>query len=126
MLENGVSFVPAENGRFPQVSGLCVTYDVQQAAGSRVTRARRQAADGSCTGPSVDLTAAGGPYSILENDFMANAGDGYPNFSSRMATLDLMDQVVADYVATSSPLSPTIQGRIACTDSDPAAAPACS
>ena len=125
MLENGVSFAPAENGRFPQVSGLCFTYDVQQAAGSRVTGARRQAADGSCTGPAVDLTAAGGPYSILENDFMANGGDGYPNFSNRIATLDLMDQVVADYVAASSPLSPTIQGRIVCTDSDPATGMAC-
>ena len=29
---------------------------------------------------------------------MANGGDGYPNFASRMATLDLMDQVVADYI----------------------------
>ena len=125
MLENGVSFVPAENGRFPQVSGLCFTYDVQQAAGNRVTSAVRQAADGSCTGPPVDLTAAGGPYSILENDFMANGGDGYPNFSSRIATLDLMDQVVADYVTANSPLSPAIQGRIACSDSDTAAAPAC-
>jgi 2',3'-cyclic-nucleotide 2'-phosphodiesterase (5'-nucleotidase family)/predicted AlkP superfamily phosphohydrolase/phosphomutase len=125
MLENGVSFAPAENGRFPQVSGLCFTYDVQLAAGGRVTSAVRQAADGSCTGPPVDLTAAGGPYSILENDFMANGGDGYPNFSSRIATLDLMDQVVADYVTANSPLSPAIQGRIACTDSNTATAPAC-
>jgi 2',3'-cyclic-nucleotide 2'-phosphodiesterase (5'-nucleotidase family)/predicted AlkP superfamily phosphohydrolase/phosphomutase len=125
MLENGVSFAPAENGRFPQVSGLCFTYDVQQAAGSRVTSAVRQSADGSCTGPPVDLTVAGGPYSILENDFMANGGDGYPNFSSRIATLDLMDQVVADYVTANSPLSPAIQGRIACTDSNTATAPAC-
>ena len=28
MLENGVSFMPAANGRFPQVSGLCFTYDI--------------------------------------------------------------------------------------------------
>ncbi len=125
MLENGVSFVPAENGRFPQVSGLCFNYDVQQPALSRVTGAVRQAADGSCTGPAIDLTATGGPYSILENDFMANGGDGYPNFSSRMATLDLMDQVVADHITANSPISPSIQGRIVCTDSDPAAAPAC-
>jgi hypothetical protein len=36
-----------------------------------------------------------------------------------------MDQVVADYVTAASPLSPAIQGRIACTDSDTSAAPAC-
>jgi 2',3'-cyclic-nucleotide 2'-phosphodiesterase (5'-nucleotidase family) len=125
MLENGVSAMPAENGRFPQVSGLCFTYDIQQPAGSRVTSAVRQAADGTCTGAAVDLTAAGGPYSILENDFMANGGDGYPNFSSRMASLDIMEEVLADYVTANSPLNPTIQGRITCTDSDPATAPAC-
>jgi 2',3'-cyclic-nucleotide 2'-phosphodiesterase (5'-nucleotidase family) len=125
MLENGVSLAPAEAGRFPQVSGLCFTYDVQQPAGSRVTGATRQAEDGTCTGAPIVLTAAGGPYSILENDFMAAGGDGYPNFVSRMASLDIMEEVLADYVTANSPLAPTLQGRIVCTDSDPATAPAC-
>ena len=116
MLENGVSQMPAANGRFPQVSGLCFTYDITAAVGSRVTGAVRQAADGTCTGAPVDLTAASS-YSILENDFMANGGDGYPNFASRMATLDFMDQVTADYVTANTPLSPAIQGRIVCTTS---------
>src|SRR6185369_13811429 len=114
MLENGVSAMPATNGRFPQVSGLCFTYDINAAAGSRVTGAVRQAADGTCTGAPVDLTAAA-TYTILENDFMANGGDGYPNFASRMATLNIMDQVVADYITAASPLNPTLQGRITCT-----------
>ena len=39
MLENGVSRMPAVDGRFPQVSGLCFTYDIAAAAGSRVTGA---------------------------------------------------------------------------------------
>ena len=125
MLENGVSFMPAENGRFPQVSGLCFRYDIQQPAGSRVTQAVRQAADGSCTGAPVDLTATGGPYSLLENDFMASGGDGYPNFSTRIATLDIMEQVLADYVTANSPVTPTLQGRITCTDSDTATGNAC-
>ena len=38
MLENGVSIMPGANGRFPQVSGLCFSYDISAAAGSRVTR----------------------------------------------------------------------------------------
>jgi 2',3'-cyclic-nucleotide 2'-phosphodiesterase (5'-nucleotidase family)/predicted AlkP superfamily phosphohydrolase/phosphomutase len=116
MLENGVSRMPAVDGRFPQVSGLCFTYDITAPAGSRVTGAVRQAADGTCTGAAVDLTAAT-TYTILENDFMGNAGDGYPNFSSRMATLDLMDQVTADYITANTPISPSIQGRITCTGS---------
>ena len=125
MLENGVSIMPAENGRFPQVSGLCFTYNVEAPAGSRVTGAVRQAAGGACTGPAVDLTAAGGPYSILENDFMANGGDGYPNFTSRMATLDIMEEVLADYITANTPVSPAIQGRIVCSDPSPGAGNDC-
>jgi len=30
-------------------------------------------------------------------------------------TRDVMDEVLADYVAANSPLSPAIQGRIVCT-----------
>jgi 2',3'-cyclic-nucleotide 2'-phosphodiesterase (5'-nucleotidase family) len=126
MLENGVSAMPAANGRFPQVAGLCFTYDIQLPAGSRVTGAVRQAANGSCTGLPVDLTAAGGPYRVLENDFMAFGGDGYPNFSARMTTLEIMENVVGDHAAANSPISPTTtQNRIVCADSNTAAAPAC-
>jgi 2',3'-cyclic-nucleotide 2'-phosphodiesterase (5'-nucleotidase family)/predicted AlkP superfamily phosphohydrolase/phosphomutase len=116
MLENGVSAMPAVNGRFPEVSGLCFTYDITAAAGSRVTGAVRQAADGTCTGAPVDLTAAT-TYTLATNDFVANGGDGYPNFASRMATQDFMDEVTADYVAAApaATISPSIQGRIVCT-----------
>jgi 2',3'-cyclic-nucleotide 2'-phosphodiesterase (5'-nucleotidase family) len=114
MLENGVSRMPNADGRFPQVSGLCFTYDISAPAGSRVTGAVRQAADGSCTGAAIDLTA-GTTYKIAENDFMANGGDGYPNFASRMTTQDIMDQVLADYITAKGTVSPAIQGRIVCT-----------
>jgi len=131
MLENGVSRVPDyTQGRFPQVSGLCFTYEVTAAAGSRITGAVRQAADGSCTGPAVGLTAASS-YWITENDFMSTGGDGYPNFYSagRVITLDYMDVVLADHIADNSPVSPTVVGpplgRINCTDSNGATAPNC-
>jgi 2',3'-cyclic-nucleotide 2'-phosphodiesterase (5'-nucleotidase family) len=100
------------------VSGLCFTYNIGAPAGSRVVSAVRQAADGSCTGAPVDLTAATN-YRIAENDFMASGGDGYPVFSSRATTRDVMDQVLADYIAANSPISPTVRaapnGRINCT-----------
>jgi len=118
MLENGVSLMPAANGRFPQVSGLCFTYNIEAAAGSRVTGAVRQALDGTCTGAAIDLTA-GSNYMIAENDFMTSGGDGYPNFFARAATQNIMDQVLADYVTANSPLNPVIQGRIKCTDPNP-------
>ncbi|MEO6714648.1 MAG: alkaline phosphatase family protein, partial [Mycobacteriales bacterium] len=50
MLENGVSAMPAVNGKFAQVSGLCFRYDISSPVGSRVVGAVRQASDGSCTG----------------------------------------------------------------------------
>jgi 2',3'-cyclic-nucleotide 2'-phosphodiesterase (5'-nucleotidase family) len=128
MLENGVSRMPAVDGRFPQVSGLCFTYDIAATAGSRVTSAVTANPDGSCTATPLDLTAAS-TYRIVENDFMMNGGDGYPNFASRATTQELMDQVTADYVAANSPLSPVVNaspnGRINCADSNGATEPNC-
>jgi 2',3'-cyclic-nucleotide 2'-phosphodiesterase (5'-nucleotidase family)/predicted AlkP superfamily phosphohydrolase/phosphomutase len=115
-LENGVSSMPAANGRFPQVSGLCFTYDISAPVGSRVTSVVRQAADGTCTGAPVDLTAAS-MYHIAINDFMAAGGDGYPNVAGRAHSREIMDQTVADYITANTPLSPAIQGRIVCTTS---------
>jgi 2',3'-cyclic-nucleotide 2'-phosphodiesterase (5'-nucleotidase family) len=128
MLENGVSRMPAVDGRFPQVSGLCFTYDIAAAAGSRVLSAVRTDASGNCTATPVDLSSASS-YKIAENDFMTNGGDGYPVFSSRATTQDIMDQVTADYIAANSPLAPFVKaspdGRINCADSNGALAPNC-
>jgi 2',3'-cyclic-nucleotide 2'-phosphodiesterase (5'-nucleotidase family) len=118
MLENGVSFFGTTlgDGRFPQVSGLCFTYDISAPGGSRVTGAVRQAADGTCTGTAIDFSDSAS-YWIAENDFMATGGDGYPNFysSGRVIFLDYMDAVLADYLTANTPVSPAIQGRITCT-----------
>lgn len=119
ILENGFSFMPTANGRFPQVSGLCVSYDISNTVGTRVLSATEQLTDGSCGGPAVDFTT-GATYTIAENDFMVNGGDGYPNFFSRSVSQNLMDQVLADHItALSAPgattvFTPTIQGRIVC------------
>jgi len=123
-LENGVSAMPNANGRFPQVSGLCFSYEITAAAQSRVTSVVRQAANGTCTGPAVDLTA-GSTYRIVQNDFMATGGDGYPNVFARGTTQELMDEVLADYITANTPLSPALQGRIQCTDANGATAPNC-
>ena len=135
MLENGVSrsIDPTNNGnsaqgRFPQVSGLCFTWEVTAPAGSRVTGATLMGANGNCTATPVNLSASAS-YMIAENDFMATGGDGYPNFASRMTTQDIMEQVVADYVTENSPLAPSVKaapnGRINCTDDNGSALPNC-
>ncbi len=115
-LERGVSAMPGASGRFAQVSGLCFTYDIAAAAGSRVTSAVFQNADGTCSATPVDLTA-GSSYTLAENDFMASGGDGYPVDIGSAVTRELLDQVTAAYVTANTPISPSIQGRIKCTDS---------
>lgn len=123
-LEHGVSAMPAASGRFAQVSGLCFSYDVARAAPSRVTDVVEQAADGTCTATNVDLSASSS-YTLATNDFLAGGGDGYPNVSSRMTTRELMDEVLAEYVRTQSPVTPTVQGRITCLDGNGPDAPNC-
>ena len=112
-LENGVSAMPGISGRFAQVSGLCFTYDIDAAVGSRVASAVLQAGDGSCTGGAVDLTA-GTTYTMAENDFMASGGDGYPVDVGSATTRELLDQVTAEYITANTVISPAIQGRIVC------------
>jgi 2',3'-cyclic-nucleotide 2'-phosphodiesterase (5'-nucleotidase family) len=128
MLENGVSAMPAVNGKFPQVSGLCFTYDIALSPGSRVLSAVKADAAGNCTATPVDLTSSSS-YKIAENDFMAGGGDGYPVFSSRATSQDIMDQVTADYITDNTPISPFVKafpdGRINCADSNAATAPNC-
>jgi 2',3'-cyclic-nucleotide 2'-phosphodiesterase (5'-nucleotidase family)/predicted AlkP superfamily phosphohydrolase/phosphomutase len=115
MLENGVSRMPNADGRFPQVSGLCFTYNINAPAGSRVVSAVRQASDGSCTGAPVDLSAAS-TYTVAENDFMVIGGDGYPNFSGRFESDgQLMADILANYLRSAGSISPAIQGRVNCT-----------
>jgi 2',3'-cyclic-nucleotide 2'-phosphodiesterase (5'-nucleotidase family) len=143
-LETAVSPPPATGiGRFGQVSGLCVTYDVQGAAkqftaagagilgtGERVVEVVYQNADGSCdfvAGEEVVLDASE-VYTLTINDFMMTGGDGYPDSRTLGATQDLLDQDVADYLATlpDNRVTPTIQHRIHCVDSNPSVAPACT
>ncbi|MGH2530990.1 MAG: 5'-nucleotidase C-terminal domain-containing protein [Thermomicrobiales bacterium] len=113
ILEAGVAGLPAPSGGFPQVSGLCFTYDVTAEPGSRVLSAVRQADDGGCTGEAIDLTE-GSTFTITTNDFTAAGGDGYPDISTKVTNRDVLDQVVADYVEFQGVVSPEIQGRITC------------
>jgi 2',3'-cyclic-nucleotide 2'-phosphodiesterase (5'-nucleotidase family) len=130
MLENGVSQLPGANGRFPQVSGLCFSYDIAQPAGSRVTSVLKADATGACPAgsPSVGL-GAGDMYNVAINDFMAFGGDGYPNTVSQLNTpaVITMDQRLRDYIDAqpAKTLSPTVQARIRCTDGNGVTAPNC-
>lgn len=106
ILENGVSEIPG--GRFIQLSGLRIQYNPTLAVGSRITGA--WVYDGSTVGAAISFEA-GPSYSVAMNDFMAAGGDGYPRFTGRFTTLDLMLDDVIEYIATNSPINPAIQNR---------------
>ena len=108
--------MPLAAPRFPQVSGLCFSYDVNALPGSRVLAAVRQAPNGTCTGTDINF-AAGAAYVLAENDFMAGGGDGYPNFAGRPTAGARLDLIVDDYLILHTPITPVIQGRITCTSS---------
>jgi hypothetical protein len=57
-------------------------------------------------------------YTLCINDFMASGGDGYPAITGRAAVRETLDQMLAEYVRSASPISPSIQGRVVCTDSN--------
>lgn len=123
MLEHAVSSMPSANGRFAQVSGFCFAYDIAAAVGARVQSIVRQATDGSCSATLVDPAAT---YSLATNDFTASGGDGYPSFLGRFSSAGvLLDEDLATYVAARGTVSPAIQGRIVCTDSNGVASPNC-
>jgi hypothetical protein len=113
MLESAVRQMPAQSPGFAQVSGLCFTYDIGAAPGSRITGAVRQAAGGSCSGAAIDLTGAA-TYSLTTNDFTAGGGDGYPNLIARATSREVLAEVTIDFIALESPLDPHIEGRIVC------------
>lgn len=114
-LENGVSQVEAGAGRFPQVSGIHFSWDGSKEAGSRIVSVEVMGEDGSYA--PIDPAAT---YTLASNDFMRRGGDGYTVFNDNaISPYDFgkpLDQVMADYIATNSPIAPAVEGRITRVD----------
>jgi 2',3'-cyclic-nucleotide 2'-phosphodiesterase (5'-nucleotidase family) len=106
-LENGVSQVENKAGRFPQVSGLRLTYNPAKPAGSRVL-------DVQLGGKALDRTAT---YRVATNDFLLKGGDGYSSLSKGKVLIDasggsLMATTVMQYITTKGPVALQVEGRI--------------
>lgn len=106
-IENGVSSVENVSGRFPQVSGMSVTYDPSAPAGSRVLELL-------VGGVPLDMNAT---YIVATNDFVGGGGDGYAMFENAPRILNeaggpLLAEAVADYIAANSPIAMSVEGRI--------------
>jgi 5'-nucleotidase len=114
-LENGVSrahsAINEGTGRYPQVAGLRYSWSPDKLPGERILRVEVQNADGTFT--PIDPKAT---YKIATNDFLRRGGDGYSVFAEKAknaydAGANLED-VVAAYVETHSPIKPSLDGRI--------------
>lgn len=98
-------------GRFPQVSGLKLTFHCNGTTPVVDNMWKAPA------GPSGPLTPIGPADTVrfVTNDFMYTGGDGYSAFAEGTNVLqpgdDLM-QVTIDYIAANSPVGPVVDGRI--------------
>ncbi|PWC83658.1 5'-nucleotidase C-terminal domain-containing protein [Azospirillum sp. TSO5] len=106
-LEHGVSKVEEKAGRFPQVSGLTMTYDPKAPAGRRVTSIM-------VGGKPLDPQAT---YRVATNDYMLKGGDGYAAFPRSKVIVDasgavLLATIVMTYVEAKKTVAPAVEGRI--------------
>jgi 2',3'-cyclic-nucleotide 2'-phosphodiesterase (5'-nucleotidase family) len=113
-LENGVSQIEDNAGRYPQVSGIQYTYNPKLIPGARVV-------DVTVNGKKLDPKAI---YSLAVVDFMAGGGDGYDVLKNAKVLLDknagpLLSKVVTDYIAQKQTVSPKTEGRIQIVDKTP-------
>jgi len=120
-LENGVSQVEEAAGRFPQVSGLKYTADLNKPAGSRITSVEVKEGDAFV---ALDPNKV---YGVATNNYMRSGGDGYKVFATGgQNAYDFgpgLETVVADYIAKNSPYKPYTDGRITVIASTAPAAP---
>ena len=104
-LENGVSRMPARDGRFPQISGFRFTFDSRLPAGSRVVSVTLS--DGTAVARDA-IT-----YTLATNDFMNAGGDGYTVLADGTGTSrEVMADVVLAYIQAKGMISPVLDGRI--------------
>ena len=106
-LEHGFSQAEDGAGRFPQISGMQVTWDPKAAPGGRVV---------SVSVGNAPLDEARS-YTLATNDYIARGGDGYGVFKSAKVLIDsdggrLMAAQVMDYIAQLGQVAPKLEGRI--------------
>jgi 2',3'-cyclic-nucleotide 2'-phosphodiesterase (5'-nucleotidase family) len=98
-------------GRFPQVSGLKVTYTCN---GTTPVVTGMWKTPQGINGPATVITPTDSIRLVI-NDFMFTGGDGYTAFTQGTNVLQPGDdllQVAIDYVTSHSPVGPVVEGRV--------------
>ncbi|HWC76126.1 MAG TPA: 5'-nucleotidase C-terminal domain-containing protein, partial [Blastocatellia bacterium] len=109
LLEHSVSAAGAEDGRFPQISGMSLEYDATKPLGSRVTAV-------SVGGNNLDAAMK---YTLAVNAYTFSGGDGYD--FKKIPDSDVLvkpDEGPIDYEAVieaikkAGSIAPRVEGRI--------------
>ncbi|MFO1323626.1 MAG: 5'-nucleotidase C-terminal domain-containing protein [Burkholderiales bacterium] len=104
-------------GRFPQVSGLKLTYACNGTTPDITGMWKIPSAGGGRLNPVPVPVAIGpsDPVRIVTNDFMFTGGDGYAVFAQGTNVLvpahELL-QILVDYIKSHSPVGPVVEARI--------------
>ena len=113
-LESGVSRAhdktTSGTGRFPQVAGLRYAFDPAKPEGARIASAEIRDAGGAYR--PVDPSAT---YKAVTNNFVRAGGDGYSLFAKAKNAYDYgpnLETVVSEYIRTTGPVAPAVEGRI--------------
>ena len=107
-LENGFSKVEGASGKFPQVSGIQVTYDPLAPQGARVVSVK---INGKIVKPAQ-------LYTLATSDYLANGGDNYFAFTYAQRVdysnheAPLISDVVVNAIQRKNIISPQIEQRI--------------
>ena len=106
-LENGVSKVESNAGRFPQVSGVSFIYNPKAKAGSRIISVK----------VGNNPLNKSGTYTVATNNYAAGGGDGYSVFKKGKVLIDasggtLLAGMVMNYIKAKGSVSPKVEGRI--------------
>jgi 2',3'-cyclic-nucleotide 2'-phosphodiesterase (5'-nucleotidase family) len=106
-LENGLSRIEDEKGRFPHVSGIKVEYNPMNPPFQRVTKIK-------INGKPIDPEAM---YTLTTSDFLAKGGDGYTELkkADRIVKLNgtrLLWEYVRNQIVAKGAISPEIDGRM--------------
>ena len=107
-LENSVSMVEFEEGRFLQVSGISFTYTTSKPKGKRI---KSLLVDGNEYDPQTT-------YTIATSDYIANGGDGYEVFlnakqvNQNTQEFPIISHVITRMIQQQQTISPRIESRI--------------
>jgi 2',3'-cyclic-nucleotide 2'-phosphodiesterase (5'-nucleotidase family) len=106
-MENGLSLLPRASGRFPQISGIALEFELAGTPGSRIVAMR-------VGGAPLD---EGKTYRVAVLDYLARGGDDYAMFASaKRITPDndapLMVNEVVEYLRRIGTASTGVEGRV--------------